>query len=236
MNMPSSFSVVARDPVEQARFNMIEQQIRVWNVYDGQTLDVLGRVRREDFAPLAYRALAFMDVEIPLRGNAEVAAQKGEIMLSPKVEARLFQDMLLQPGETALEIGAGSGFMAALLAQVARHVVTLEIDPVLASMARENLHKAGVLNAEVRVADGSKLTASAGTFDAIVLSGSVASVPQDLLGLLNDGGRLVAIVGNEPVMRATLVRRTGDRFETTQPWDTIAPRLQNFPESSGFVF
>lgn len=236
MNMPSSFSVVARDPVEQARFNMIEQQIRTWNVYDGQTLDVLGRVRREDFAPLAYRALAFMDVEIPLRGNAEDAAHKGEIMLSPKVEARLLQDMLLQPGETALEIGAGSGFMAALLAQVARHVVTLEIDPALASTARENLHKAGVLNAEVRVADGSKLTASAGMFDAIVLSGSVASVPQELLALLNDGGRLVAIVGNEPVMRATLVRRTGDRFETTQPWDTIAPRLHNFPEPPGFVF
>lgn len=236
MNMPSSFSVVSRSPVEQARFNMIDQQIRTWNVYDGQTLDVLGRVRREDFVPLAYRALAFMDVEIPLRGNAEDAALKGEIMLSPKVEARLFQDMLLQPGETALEIGAGSGFMAALLAQVARHVVTLEIDPALATMARDNLHQAGVLNAEVRVADGAHLSASAGMYDAIVLSGSVASVPQELLALLNDGGRLVAIVGNEPVMRATFVRRTGDRFETTQPWDTIAPRLQNFPESPSFVF
>lgn len=236
MNMPSSFSVVSRSPVEQARFNMIDQQIRTWNVYDGQTLDVLGRVRREDFVPLAYRALAFMDVEIPLRGNAEDAALKGEIMLSPKVEARLFQDMLLQPGETALEIGAGSGFMAALLAQVARHVVSLEIDPALATMARDNLHQAGVLNAEVRVADGAHLSASAGMYDAIVLSGSVASVPQELLALLNDGGRLVAIVGNEPVMRATFVRRTGDRFETTQPWDTIAPRLQNFPESPSFVF
>lgn len=236
MNTPSSFSVVARDPVEQARFNMIEQQIRTWNVYDGQTLDVLGRVRREDFAPLAYRALAFMDLEIPLRGNAEDAAQKGEIMLSPKVEARLFQDMLLQPGETALEIGAGSGFMAALLAQVASHVVTLEIDPELAAMARENLHRAGILNVEVRVADGAQLNANAGMFDAIVLSGSVASVPEALLSLLKDGGRLVAIVGNEPVMRATLVRRTGDRFETTLPWDTIAPRLHNFPDTPSFTF
>lgn len=236
MNMPIPFSAAPTDAVEQARFNMIEQQIRTWNVYDGQTLDVLGRVRRENFVPLAYRALAFMDVEIPLRGNAETAAVLGECMLSPKVEARLFQDVLLQPGETVLEIGAGSGFMAALLAEVARHVVTLEIDPALATMARDNLHKAGVLNAEVRVADGSKLTASAGTYDAIVLSGSVASLPQELLSLLNDGGRLVAIVGDEPMMRATMVRRSGDRFETKQPWDTTAARLQNFPDSPRFQF
>ncbi len=236
MNLPIPFSTAPTDAVEQARFNMIEQQIRTWNVYDGQTLDVLGRVRRENFVPLAYRALAFMDIEIPLRGKAETAALLGEYMLSPKVEARLFQDMLLQPGETVLEIGAGSGFMAALLAQVARHVVTLEIDSALATMARENLHRAGVLNAEVRVADGSQLTASAGSFDAIVLSGSVASVPQELLSLLNDGGRLVAIVGDEPMMRATMVRRTGDRFETRQPWDTAAARLLNFPDSPRFQF
>ena len=236
MNIPSTFSIEPRSAIEQARFNMIDQQIRTWNVYDGQTLDVLGRVRREDFVPLAHRALAFMDIEIPLRGNAEVAALKGETMLSPKVEARLFQDMLLQPGETALEIGAGSGFMAALLAHVASRVVTVEIDPELATMARENLRQAGILNAEVRVADGSQLNSSAGTFDAIVLSGSVASVPQDLLSLLNDGGRLIAIVGEEPMMRATLVRRSGDRFETTQPWDTVAARLQNFPQSPGFKF
>lgn len=236
MNLPIPFSAAPTDAVEQARFNMIEQQIRTWNVYDGQTLDVLGRVRRENFVPLAYRALAFMDIEIPLRGNAEAAASLGETMLSPKVEARLFQDMLLQPGETALEIGTGSGFMAALLAQVARHVVTLEIDSALAATARENLHQAGVMNVEVRVADGSQLTASAGTFDAIVLSGSVASVPHELLSLLNDGGRLVAIVGDEPMMRATMVRKTGDRFETKQPWDTTAARLHNFPESPRFQF
>ncbi len=236
MNMPLNYTGAPPNAVEQARYNMIEQQIRTWNVYDGQTLDVLSRVRREDFAPLAYQSLAFMDIEIPLSSNADEAALRGEVMLSPKVEARLFQDMLLTPGESVLEIGTGSGFMAALLAQVARHVVTLETNPDLASLARDNFLKAGIKNVEVRVADGAAAAIAGGPFDAIVLSGSVANVPQHLLDLLKDGGRLVAIVGDEPMMRATMVRRQGDRFETKQPWDTVAARLHHFPDTERFQF
>lgn len=235
MTMPINPSAHPDAALEQARFNMIEQQIRPWEVYDGQTLDALGRVRREDFVPPAYRSLAFMDIQIPLRGNAEEALRKGECMLSPKLEARLMQDLLITRNDRVLEIGAGSGFMAALLAQVADQVVSLEIEPELAQMALDNLRRAGVRNAAVRVADGSSLIPD-GPFDVILLSGSVASVPQELLALLRDGGRLAAIVGEEPMMRATIVRRQGERFETIQPWDTVAPRLRNFPEPSAFRF
>ena len=236
MNLPLNPATHPHAPMELARFNMIEQQIRPWNVYDGQTLDVLGRVRREDFVPAAYRSLAFMDIQIPLRGNAEDAVRKGECMFSPKVEARLLQDLAITRNDRVLEIGAGSGFMAALLAQMADQVVSLEIDPELASIARENLQRAGVSNAAVRVADGALDAVPDGPFDVILLSGSVAVVPQELLALLRDGGRFAAIVGEDPVMRTTLVRRTGDRFDTTQPWDTVVPRLLNFPEPTGFRF
>ena len=136
-----------------------------------------------------------------------------------------------------LEIGAGSGYMAALLASRAQRVISLEIQPELAEMARENLQRAGIRNVEVRDGDGSKGLAAEGPFDAIVLSGSVAEVPQVLLSQLKVGGRLAAIVGQEPVMRATFITRTGEAsFTTEQPWDTVAPRLQNFPEPSRFHF
>ena len=235
MNMPLNPAALPDAAFEQARFNMIEQQIRPWDVYDGQTLDALGRLRREDFVPPVYRSLAFMDIQIPLRGNAEEALRKGECMLSPKVEARLVQDLLVTRNDRVLEIGAGSGFVAALLAQVADHVVSLEIEPELALVAQENLRRAGVRNAAVRIGDGSGPIPD-GPFDVILLSGSVASVPQELLALLRDGGRLAAVVGDEPMMRATIVRRQGERFETILPWDTVAPRLRNFPEPSGFRF
>lgn len=236
MNLPLNPATHPHAPLELARFNMIEQQIRPWNVFDGQTLEVLGRVRREEFVPPAYRSLAFMDIQIPLRGNAEEALLKGECMLLPKMEARLLQDLQITRNDRVLEIGAGSGFMAALLAQMADQVVSLEIEPELAQMALDNLRRAGVRNAAVRVADGAVDLVPDGPFDVILLSGSVASVPQELLALLRDGGRFAAIVGEEPMMRATMVRRSGDRFETIQPWDTMAPRLRNFPEPTGFKF
>ena len=213
----------------QARFNMIEQQIRPWNVLDLQVLELLGTIHREDFVPEAHRALAFADTEIPLPA--------GQCMLAPRLEARMLQDLMVQPHETVLEVGAGSGFMAALLAHRARQVLTLEIVPELAAMARSNLAKAGLGNVTVREADGSKLGASEGKFDVIVLSGSVAEVPAALLQQLQLGGRLIAIVGQEPMMRATVVTRVGDAsFQTAQPWDTVAPRLHNFPEPSRFQF
>lgn len=214
---------------EQARFNMIEQQIRPWDVLDAGVLHLLSVVKREDFVPLAHKALAFADMEIPL-GH-------GQCMLPPRLEARMLQDAAVQKHEKVLEIGAGSGYMAALLAHRAQRVISLEIIPELAAMARANLQKAGVHNAEVRQFDGSKGAPAEGPFDVIMLSGSVAEVPSALLANLKLGGRLIAIVGEEPVMRATIVTRTGEAdFKTSQPWDTVAPRLVNFPEPSHFHF
>lgn len=237
MNMPLNSSANINDPVAQARYNMIEQQIRPWNVLDFGVLDLLAVVRREEFVPAAYRSMAFMDIEIPLLGgDAEEAVRMGHSMLQPRVEARILQDMQIGPADRVLEIGAGSGYMTALLAHQAQSVISLEIHPALARMASENLHKAGITNAEVRLADGAQAPLPEGPFDAIVLSGSVAVVPASLLALLRDGGRLGAIVGREPIMRFTLMHRKGDKFETTSPWDTTAPRLLHFREPSGFTF
>ena len=237
MNLPLNTSANISDPVAQARYNMIEQQIRPWNVLDADVLELLSVVRREDFVPAAHRSLAFMDIEVPLLGDdAEAAVRQGHSMLQPRLEARILQDLRIQPTDRVLEIGAGSGYMAALMAHRAERVVSLEINPALVSMAQDNLRNAGVQNADVRQGDGARDAVPDGPFDVIVLSGSVAQVPQNLLALLRDGGRLGAVVGTDPVMRFTLVRREGERFVTTSPWDTTAPRLVNFPEPSSFSF
>jgi protein-L-isoaspartate(D-aspartate) O-methyltransferase len=213
---------------------MIEQQIRPWDVLDAHILQLLAVVKREDFVPLAHKALAFVDMDIPI-GNRAL----GQCMLSPKVEARMLQDLNVQKHEKVLEIGTGSGYMAALLAHRAQFVTTLEIDAGLAQTASDNLARADVYNAKVIVADGSlALTGGAsGPFDVIVLSGSVASIPSELLQQLKVGGRCMAIVGDEPVMRATLVKRVSDAaFETQKNWDTLAPRLSGFAETPRFQF
>jgi protein-L-isoaspartate(D-aspartate) O-methyltransferase len=221
MNAPAS--------LEHARFNMIEQQIRPWDVLDTQVLALLSQVRRENFVPAAHKALAFVDMQIPLGHGAR--------MLEPKVEARLLQDLKLTGREKVLEIGTGSGYMAALLARRAQRVITLEIDPDLAQAARANLQQAGITNAEVRQADGAAGLPSEAPFDAIVLSGSVAEVPPALLAQLKVGGRLAAFTGSEPIMRMTLVTRDSDtHYTTAQPWDINAPRLAHFPEPSKFNF
>ena len=215
--------------VEQARFNMIEQQIRPWDVLDAAVLSLLAIVRREDFVPAAYRALAFSDIEVPL--------PEGEVMLFPRVEARLLQEAQVQRHEKVLEIGAGSGFMAALLAHRAQSVVSLEDKPALARLARENLQRAGVLNATVREGNGAAGLAGEGPFDVIVLSGSVTVAPQALLQQLKVGGRLVATVGSEPVMRAVRITRLSEAsFQTTELFDTVQPRLRGFDEPSRFAF
>lgn len=222
---------------ELARFNMIEQQIRPWEVLDARVLDLLDRVHREAFVPAAHKSLAFADMELPLTQPAV----EGQVMLAPKVEARLVQDLLLKPTDKVLEVGTGSGHMAALLASLAQRVASIEIDDALARVARDNLQQAGIANAEVRCADatanGFAACSANAPYDAIVLSGSVAEIPPALLALLAPGGRLAAIVGFEPMMRATIVTRTGEAsFQTAQPWDTVAPRLRNFPEPSRFRF
>jgi protein-L-isoaspartate(D-aspartate) O-methyltransferase len=214
---------------EQARFNMIEQQIRPWEVLDQGVLSLLAIVKREDFVPLACRALAFVDTEVPL--------PQGQVMLAPKVEARLLQALGVGRHERVLEIGAGSGYMAALLAHKAQSVVSLEIRPALAAMASANLRRAGVMNASVREEDGSRGLPAEAPFDVIVLSGSVAALPPSLLEQLKPGGRLVAIVGDEPVMRATLVTCVAAaQFRREELFDTVAPRLQGFAEPSPFRF
>ena len=219
--------------LERLRFNMIEQQIRPWDVLDLEILDLLASIRREDYVPPAHRALAFFDMELPL-GDGSVP---GQVMLSPKVEARMLQDLHVQKHESVLEIGTGSGFMAALLAHRAAQVLSLEIDPALAARAAETLRRNGVSNVEVRNADGAVPLPSGPSFDVIVLSGSVARIPQNLLGSLKVGGRLAAIVGEEPMMRAHFVTRSSEsKWDTIQPWDTVAPRLLNFPEPSRFSF
>ena len=239
MNMPLNSPFENATSSDQARFNMIEQQIRPWDVLDNDILDLLAVMRREEFVPPAYRAMAFMDLEVPL--------PNGQCMLSPKVEARILQDLQVRPSDKVLEIGTGSGYMAALLSRRASHVVTLEIDPGLAEQARANLERASIANVDVRQADGSvngstdgpakENAVPDGPFDVIVLSGSVAHVPAALLDRLSVGGRLAAIVGEEPTMRATFITRRSDaQFDTSQPWDTAAQRLRNFPEPSRFHF
>lgn len=220
---------------EQARFNMIEQQIRPWDVLDARVLSLLADIQREQFAPVAYQQMALADMPIPL------GALAGECMLAPKVEARALQDLDLQPHHTVLEVGTGSGFMAALLGRLASHVTTLEINPALADHARVNLQQAGSHNVTVVTANAAEHNFAAcsalGTFDAIVLSGSVAEVPASLLELLKPGGKLFALVGHEPIMRATVVERTDTHaFHTRQPWDHAVPRLLHFPQASSFVF
>jgi len=215
--------------VEQARFNMIEQQIRPWNVLDHGVLSLLAEVKREDFVPAAYKSMAFMDTEVPLG--------TGRHMLAPRLEARLLQELKLTGSEKVLEVGTGSGFMAALLGHKARQVITLETDPGLARLAADALKRAGLSNVAVREADGSKGLIGDAPFDAIVLSGSVAEIPEALLEQLKVGGRLIAIKGEEPVMRAVLVTRLGETdYRTVELFDTIAPRLQGFAEASHFSF
>lgn len=223
--------------IETARFNMIEQQIRPWNVLDASVLELLSVVKREDFVPASHKSLAFADLEIALLGSSDEALAKGQCMLQPRLEARLLQDLAVKPQDTVLEIGTGSGYMAALLGKQAQRVVSLELNAELVARARENLRNAGIQNVEVRQGDGATITAADGSFDAVVLSGSVTEVPASLLKLLKPGGRLVAIVGDDPVMRCTVVTKTGDaQYRTVQSWDAAAPRLQNFPEPSRFKF
>jgi protein-L-isoaspartate(D-aspartate) O-methyltransferase len=208
---------------------MIEQQIRPWDVLDPGVLSLLAIVRREDFVPAAYRALAFVDTQVPLPG--------GQSMLEPKVEARLLQELQLQRHERVLEIGAGSGHMAALLAHKAQQVISLEVDPGLAKLAADNLRRAAVTNATVRQADGAGGLPEEAPFDAIVLSGSVADVPQALLEQLKVGGRLIGIVGVQPVMQAALFTRRGEReWQRVNLFETVAPRLAGFGEPPKFTF
>lgn len=210
--------------LEKARFNMVEQQIRPWEVLDPDVLELLFVVRREEFVPVALRGLAFSDCEIPL-GH-------GATMLAPKIEAHALQAVQAKKHEKVLEIGTGSGYMAALLAAHADRVWTVELNPELAETARANLKRQGIENVVVETGNGSAGWPAHAPYDIIVVSASVPAVPAELLAQLKVGGRLFAIVGELPAMTARLVTRTGEAaysdvglFETsTAPLVEMAAR------------
>ena len=219
--------------IEKARFNMIEQQIRPWEVLDQDVLDLLLVVKREAFVPAAYRSLAFMDTEIPL--------PCGATMLAPKLEARMLQEAAVKKHESVLEIGAGSGYMAALLAHKARHVTTVEIEPELKALAESNLAANGVTNVTVALGDGAQGWVGSGSnsapYDVIVISGSMPVLPQAFLQQVKIGGRILAIIGEAPVMSAELVTRTSDiAFETVKLFETLVKPLRNAVTPSHFQF
>lgn len=215
--------------IEQARFNMVENQIRPWEVLDQQVLDLLYLVKREDFVPAAYRMLAFSDMEIPIG--------QGEHMWQPKMEARVLQELAVKPTDQVLEIGTGSGYFAALLAHRAQHVYSVEIRPELKATGEANLRRAGVANVTVELGDGASGWTKHAPCDVIVLTGSTPVLPQQFLQQMKVGARLFAVVGKPPVMAARLITCTGegvynsiDLFETS-----IAP-LMNAPEGERFSF
>jgi protein-L-isoaspartate(D-aspartate) O-methyltransferase len=216
-------NVTALSEIERARFNMVEQQVRPWGVLDQNVLDALFSVPRERFVPTNMQALAFSDVELPLVLNA---VDTRETMLTPKVEARLTQELQLKPTDGVLEIGTGSGYQAALLAQLAQQVTSVEVDSRLAAFGEENLQRNHVNNVTVEVGDAH---AGWGTteYDAILLTGSVPVVPDALKYQLRIGGRLVVVVGHTPVMTAVrIVRTSAASFETTPLFDTIIKPLR----------
>ena len=193
--------------IERARFNMVEQQIRTWDVLDQDILDLLFTVKREDFVPAAYRMLAFADLEIPL-GD-------GEKMWTPKMEARVLQELTLEAGESVLEIGTGSGYFTALLASRGAEVTSVEINPRLAAEGRVRLARSGIGGIEQSEGDGAQGFGSE-LYDAIVLTGSTPILPAALVAQLSPGGRLFAVVGDAPVMTACLVRSVGPESVTGQ--------------------
>jgi protein-L-isoaspartate(D-aspartate) O-methyltransferase len=215
--------------IEQARFNMIEQQIRPWNVLDTEILDLLHVVKREQFVPAAYQNLAFADVEIPLPG--------GEAMFAPKIEARVLQEINLKKHETVLEIGTGSGYMAALLAHKGAKVTTVEINPEVKELAVKNLAKAAVSNVTVELGNGAQGWDKGAPYDVIVISGALEVLPEAILQQVKVGGRIACITGQPPVMEFNIITRTGETaYNTVKVFETNVKYLSGAPATSHFQF
>ena len=215
--------------VERARFNMVEQQIRPWEVLDPRVLDLLLRVRREEYVPARYRELAFADMEIPL-GH-------GEKMLTPKMEARMVQELALAPGERILEVGTGSGYMTALLASLGNHVHSVDIVPEFTQTAGATLAAHGVANVTLESGDAARGWDRQAPYDAIVVTGSMPVLPGAFPKSLRPGGRLIAVVGEPPVMEAQLITCVAaGAYSTTGLFETCIPPLKNAVQPERFVF
>ena len=215
--------------IEQARFNMVEQQIRTWEVLDPAVLELLFAVKREDFVPPEHRSLAFADLEIPL-GH-------GEAMLQPKVEARIVQELAIQPTEAVYEVGTGSGYLTALLARRARHVTTVELHQDLKARAEQNLRLAGIRNVTLLEGDGAQAPLADSAFDVIVIGGSLPLLPQAFLDRLAVGGRLFAVLGDPPVMKALVVRQpVAGSFPRQEVFETLLKPLANAAQPPRFRF
>jgi len=215
--------------VEQARFNMVEQQIRPWDVLDTAVLDLLFEVKRERFVPPGREALAFADLEIPLA--------HGEAMMQPKVEARILQELGVKPGDTVYEVGTGSGYLTALLAKRARHVTSAEIHPDLAARAKASLAANGIGNVTPLEGDSARAPLGEKAYDVIVLTGSTPVLPEAFLARLNPGGRLLAVTGDAPVMKAVLVEQAAPgEVRRTEVFETILKPLVNALAPARFRF
>jgi protein-L-isoaspartate(D-aspartate) O-methyltransferase len=214
---------------ERARFNMVEQQIRPWEVLDQRVLDLLFKVRREDFVPPSYRTLAFADLEIPI-GH-------GEHMLAPKIEARMLQALAIAETDRILEVGTGSGYMTALLANVGAHVYSVDINPEFTRTAGEKLAAHGIRNVTLEAGDAARGWDRHGPYDAIVLTGSVPILPESFKTSLKTGGRLVVVVGEPPVMEALLITSVGAGvYNTVALFETCIAPLRNVVTPERFVF
>jgi protein-L-isoaspartate(D-aspartate) O-methyltransferase len=219
--------------LDQARTNMVEQQIRPWEVLDQEVLDLLYAVPREEFVPSRYRALAFSDLEIPL----EEGVKAGEKMWQPKVEARVLQELSLKKTARVLEVGTGSGYLSALMAHRAAQVVSVEINPTLAAFGRANLERHGVDNVVLEIGDAARGWSARAPYDAIVLTGSTPVLPRSFIEQLAPGGRLFAVVGEAPAMSARLVTCSAPgAFHSVDLFETVIAPLSNAEQPSRFRF
>ena len=213
---------------ETARNNMIEQQIRPWNVLAIRTLNALGEVRREDFVPDSYRHLSFVDTRIPLGDN--------QVMLEPKISARMIEALELEPGHRVLEVGTGSGYTAALMASLGAQVTSIEIHPQLSEQAKRNLAMAGIDNVALHCADCFRFCENQAVqepFDRVLVTGSVPLIGAVFLNMIHARGRIVGIEGNDPAMQVVIIQGNGQK---TSLFETSIPRLENVHEQAAFDF
>ncbi|CAN4276899.1 Pcm Protein-L-isoaspartate carboxylmethyltransferase [Methylophilaceae bacterium] len=216
-------------PREIARFNMIEQQIRTWEVLDPVVLALLNEIPREHFVPTEYQGLAFADIEIPIGA--------GQNMLSPKLEGRILQALSVQKSHNVLHIGTGSGYVTALLASLAKHVTSVEINAELSAKAAQNLTKHSIQNVSLLVEDGALGLPNQAPFDLIVYTGSSPVEPIGVRNQLAIGGSLFIVLGTGPAMQATLVQRLSEAgFRQDVLFETYVPELVNAPQASTFEF